>query len=79
MEKEGCQVLAVKVIPNASCSEIVGWEGETLKVRIKAVAEKGKANEELIRLLAKEFGVPKSGIKILSGKTSRNKRIKIVR
>jgi uncharacterized protein (TIGR00251 family) len=37
----------------------------------------GKANEALIKLLAKKFGVPKSGIKIIMGQTNRNKTIVI--
>jgi len=69
--------IAVKVIPKASKNEIVGWEGDTLKVRLTAAPEKGKANEALIALLAKEYGVAKSQITILKGETSRNKLVEI--
>lgn len=69
--------IIVKVTPNASQNQIVGWEGETLKVRIRGVPEKGRVNEELVDFLSEEFGVPKSAIEIASGHTSRLKRLKI--
>jgi uncharacterized protein (TIGR00251 family) len=68
-------VIAIKVIPKASRNEIVGWENSELKVRIAAVPDQGKANEELIAFLAKSFGVSKSNIKLTHGATSRHKRI----
>lgn len=71
------KLLRVKVIPKASKSEIVGWEGEVLKVRLKAVPEKGEANEELIRFLSREFKIPKSSITIVRGHTSREKTVLI--
>ncbi len=70
-------VIHCKVIPKASKSAVVGWEGEVLKVRLAAVPEKGKANEELIRLLADRLHIAKSRVEIVSGDTSRHKRIRI--
>ncbi len=70
-------LLHVKVIPKASRSEIVGWEGEVLKVRLKAVPEKGEANEELIRFLSRELKIAKSLITIVRGHTSREKTLLI--
>lgn len=69
--------LSVKIIPKAAKSAIVGWENERLKIRIKALPEKGNANEELIRFLADFLEIAKSNLEIVSGKSSRNKRIKI--
>jgi uncharacterized protein YggU (UPF0235/DUF167 family) len=48
-----------------------------LRVRIRGIPEKGKVNEELIAFLAKTLGIAKSRIEILSGHTSRLKRLKI--
>ena len=48
-----------------------------LKINIKSNPQKGKANQELISFLAKEFSVPKSNIKILKGRTNQNKLVKI--
>lgn len=70
-------VISVKVIPNAKRNEIVGWENEELKIRIKAVPEDGKANEELIRFLAKTLKISKSQIEIVRGHTSRHKQLAI--
>lgn len=50
---------------------------ETIKIRIKAVPEKGKANEELIRFLSKRLDIPKQNISIISGKTEQLKLVKI--
>lgn len=70
-------VLIVKVLPKTSREEIVGWEGDALKIRLKAVPEKGEANQALIAFLAKTLHVSKQSISILSGETSRRKRISI--
>lgn len=68
-------ILFIKVIPKSRKSEIVGWENEELKIRIAAPPDKGQANEELIRFLAKSLGIGKSRVKLLSGDTSRHKKI----
>lgn len=68
-------IVPIKVIPKASCNAIVGWEQEELKVRVRALADKGKANEELIAYLAKTWKIPKSYFSIHSGETSRHKRL----
>lgn len=74
--------LRVKVLPRSNKSELVdimkdGEGNETYKIRIKAAAEKGKANAELIKFLASHFEVEKDKISILSGKTDQLKLIKI--
>ncbi len=68
-------ILAVKVVPNASKSEILAWENNELKIRLHAVPDKNKANLELIRLLSITFKIPKSQIQIVSGSTSRHKKL----
>lgn len=71
-------VIPVKVIPKASRNEILGWENGELKIRVAAQPDKGCANEELLAFLAKELRIAKSRIKLLSGATSRHKRICLV-
>jgi uncharacterized protein (TIGR00251 family) len=72
-------ILKVKIIPKSSRTEIVGQLGkDTLKIKIKAVPEKGKANKELIKLLSKKFKVPQKNIIILRGASSPLKHIKII-
>ena len=68
-------ILSVKISTKASRSEVVGEEGEELKLRIAAVPEKGKANAEIIRLLSKKLKIGKSQITILIGETSRHKKL----
>lgn len=72
--------LRVKVIPKSPRNEIVGTMADgTLKVRIAAAPEKGRANAELCAFLARHYGVPKSAVTILSGQTSPRKLVRIAR
>lgn len=71
------QIFRVKVIPNASKNEIAAQDGDFLKVKIKAPAQKGKANRELVKFLAKEFNVKKSSINIIKGENGREKIVEI--
>lgn len=77
-EKDGALIFRVRVVPRASKSEIVGELNGALKVRIAAPPINGAANAELIKILAKAFGVAKSAIEIIGGETSKTKQIKIV-
>ena len=77
-EKSGRVVLRVKVIPRSANNAIIGFlEDGTLKVRIAAAPEKGKANKELIKFLAEEFEIGKQNITIISGAGDPLKLIKI--
>jgi hypothetical protein len=51
--------------------------GDEIAVSIKAKPERGKANRELVKRLAGHFGVPESGVRILSGLASRKKLVEI--
>jgi len=67
-----------KITPKAHKNELFSvLDDGTLKVRIKAVPEKWKANTELIKFLSKELWINKKNIDIVSGKTEQVKRIKI--
>lgn len=63
--------------PRSSKDEFAGLHGQSLKIRIKAPPVDGKANDYLMKFLAKQFGVSKRSITIISGELSREKRIKI--
>lgn len=69
--------LKVKVSPNAKQNEVIGWFGDQLKIKIAARPEKGEANRELIKFLAKELSITKSEIGVLHGHTSSSKVLKI--
>lgn len=68
-------ILAVRVVPRASRSELQGIHGDALKIRLQAPPVEGKANRALVEFLAESLGVSRSGIEILTGDTNRNKRV----
>lgn len=70
LHKELNMKLKLKVIPNASSNSIVGWLGESLKVKVSSVAEKGNANKAVITLLSKSLNIDKRRISIIKGTTS---------
>lgn len=70
-------VLSVRVVPGASKSEIVGLEGDALKVRVAAPPVKGKANKELARTLAGALGVASRDVEVVAGLTARLKRVRV--
>ena len=78
-EKGDTITFTIRVVPRASKSEIVGEHDGALKVRIASPPVDGAANEELIRVLAKSFGVSKSAVEIVSGQSSKTKQIRITR
>lgn len=69
--------LSLKVIPSSSKDCVAGWPGETLKVKVKAPPEKGKANKAVIKVLEKCLDLPTGTIEITSGTTSATKIIEI--
>ena len=68
---------SVRVQPRASRSEVIGIQGDELKVRLAAPPVDGAANDALIQLLAKTFGLRRSAIRILAGHSSRSKVIEV--
>lgn len=70
-------ILEVKITPQAAKNQILRWENNLLVIKIQGVPEKGKVNENLINFLAKKLKIAKSKIKILTGQTSRLKKLDI--
>lgn len=71
--------LFVRVQPKASKDEFAEIQEDRIKVRITAPPVDGKANEHLVKYLAKVFGVAKSQIVIKSGETGRSKHVCITK
>ncbi|MEC4986074.1 MAG: DUF167 domain-containing protein [Oscillatoria sp. PMC 1068.18] len=69
--------IQVKVKPNSKNQQIVSASDGSMLVRLKSPPRDGKANQELIALLAKEFSVRKSQVRIKSGLSSPNKIVEI--
>lgn len=76
-EKDDYLILNIRVVPRSANDSIQGLLGDALKVRIQALPVEGKANAYLIKFLSKHLKIPRSSIEILSGKTGRNKRLRI--
>nr|VFJ95148.1 MAG: TIGR00251 family protein [Candidatus Kentron sp. LFY]VFK00678.1 MAG: TIGR00251 family protein [Candidatus Kentron sp. LFY] len=74
-EQQDTLILEIQVQPRASRNEIVGIQGDRLKLRVTAAPVDGKGNEQVMKFLAREFRVPKSCLTVLAGARSRNKRI----
>jgi hypothetical protein len=70
--------LHVLVQPRSSINKIVGVLDNRLKIKLKAPPVDGAANMMCIQFLAKTLHVPKSCIEIISGKSSRQKNIRIM-
>lgn len=75
--------LRIRVTPNAGADRIEGPEtrddGSTvLRLRVRAVPDRGKANAAAIALLAGHFGVPKSAVSIVAGDTARLKTVRTI-
>ena len=69
--------MEVKVHPGAGRTEIAGFSGSVLQVKIAAPPEKGKANRELTDFLSQVLSVKKSAVSIVKGGTGRRKLIAI--
>jgi len=75
-----CQgyILRLHVAPGASRTEVVGLQGDRLKVRVAAPPEKGAANRKLLDFLAKRLGLPKKAVRLSGGAQSREKVVEVL-
>jgi len=70
-------VLSVHVLPRASREGIAGLSGDSLRIRLTAPPVENRANEALVRFLAKSLGVPRRSVSILSGGLGRRKLVRV--
>ncbi len=70
--------IAVTVKPNSGKSQVDEAKGGSLIVRLKSAPVDGKANEELVKILAKHFGVIQRAIVIKNGANGRKKIVEIL-
>lgn len=70
-------ILQVKIQPGASRSEFAGLHGESLKLRIRAPAIEGRANDELVAFVSYSFGTSKNRVSIERGGLGRMKSLRI--
>ena len=64
-------------MPNASRDEVVGWLGDALKVKVRAPALDGRANDALRGVLAGRLGLPVRAVAVVRGALSRSKLVEI--
>jgi len=65
----------LRVSPGARKARIVGRHGDAWKVRVAPAPEHGKANAAVVALLADALALPRDGVSIVSGHTSRDKTV----
>ena len=75
-------MIGIRVTPRSAKPGIGDWKTDSrgrpfLEVRVAAAPSDGAANDEVIKLIAKALGIPKSSLEIVSGQTSRLKRISL--
>lgn len=70
-------VLDIRVQPRASSDGFAEQLGDRIKLRITSPPVDGKANRHLIAFFARTFRVAKTDVRIISGESGRNKRIKV--
>jgi uncharacterized protein len=63
--------------PRSAKDSIVGVQGAALKIKVKAAPVEGKANDAVIALLARGLGVATARLHVVSGRSSRHKRIRV--
>ncbi len=76
-ESNGMVTLTLQVVPRASKNQIVGIQGDALKIRLNAPPVEGKANDALIQFLAEWLGVARAQIEIIAGHTARRKIVRV--
>lgn len=71
-------LLRLRVQPRSACDSLDAGAGERIRIRLTAPPVDGKANRLLVRFLARQFGVPQRQVKLRSGESSRDKRVRII-
>jgi uncharacterized protein YggU (UPF0235/DUF167 family) len=69
--------LRLRVSPGAARSEVVGRHGEGWKVRVAANAERGRANEAVLELIAASVAVPRDRVTLVAGGSARDKVVEV--
>lgn len=68
-------VLSVRAVPGASAAKIVGRHGDELRVRVCSPPVDGRANEEIVKVVAAAVGLRGRDVELLSGHSSRSKQL----
>ena len=77
MDESVDKLVTILVSTNSKTQKIEKISDDKFKIRLTSKPMKGKANKELIEILSKFFGVYKEKIEIISGKTSKRKKVMV--
>ena len=69
--------LRLHVTPGAREDGVNGWQGQSLRLKVRARPEKGRANAAALRLLAARLGLPRTSLSIVRGAASRDKLVEV--
>ena len=70
-------ILKLHIQPRSSRDEMAGWDGDTLRVRLRARAVEGKANRALLEFLADRLGLRPRQVELIKGERSREKLVEV--
>jgi len=73
----GGVILTLHIQPGAKKTEVAGPHGDALKIRLAAPPVDGKANAALLEFIAAKVGVGRTAVELVSGQTSRAKRVRV--
>ncbi|MDD3896279.1 MAG: DUF167 domain-containing protein [Candidatus Peribacteraceae bacterium] len=78
LRTRGSVCFSVRVRPGAPKTAVLfSLEDGSMKVAVAAPPEKGKANKELIKYIAQQFGVPRTQVSIISGAADKHKLVQV--
>jgi uncharacterized protein (TIGR00251 family) len=69
--------LRLRVAPGARRSRVVGRHGDAWKLQVRAAPERGRANDEVVALLADVLGLTRSDVRVVTGLTGRDKVVEL--
>lgn len=70
-------ILRIRVKPNAKKSGLLGRHGDAIKIAVRAAPERGRANAEVLDVLARALQVPPSALELVAGPSSPDKRVRV--
>ena len=70
-------LLKIRAVPNAKKTQVVGYLGDAVKIKVQAVPEGGRANKELEEFFAEKLSLPRKNVCVSVGETARDKLIRI--
>ncbi|MDO8683876.1 MAG: DUF167 domain-containing protein [Armatimonadota bacterium] len=70
-------ILKIRLTPRGSKNEILGWEGDTLRVKVTAPPVEGAANKACVDFIAERLGIKRGQVSIVAGDKSREKTLRI--